>query len=194
MANEYATLDELKAFRRITDDVDDTELQTRLTRASRAIDKRCGRRFYADVSASARTYPVAGRLVQRRNGEVLIVDDISSLTDLAITRDGGQSVSLTGLSYGPDNALARGRAIETILISNSWWGWGDVSVTARWGWPSVPESISEATLLLANRRWFRKDSPEGIAGQGTDGPIRLSRFDPDVEDLVSDFVISGFGS
>lgn len=197
MANEYATLDELKALRRIdlSDTTDDAILQARLTRASRAIDDRCGRRFYADDTASERIFPVGGRLVQRRYGESLIVDDISSLTDLAVSSHNGETtVSLSDLRFEPDNALARGLPIQNLLRHNAWWGFGDVHVTARWGWPSVPDAVAEACLLLANRRYFRKDSPEGVAGQGTEGPIRLSRFDPDVEDLIESYVIAGFGA
>ena len=65
-------------------------------------------------------------------------------------------------------------------------------VTADWGWPAVPDAIVEATLLLANRRFMRKDSPEGIAGWAAEGPVRVSRFDPDIEDLVGPYVIPGF--
>jgi hypothetical protein len=66
-------------------------------------------------------------------------------------------------------------------------------ITARWGWPAVPDDIAQATLLLANRRFMRVDSPEGVAGWNDQGPVRVSRFDPDIEDLVGPYVLPGFG-
>lgn len=195
MANEYADLDELKSMRQIplSDTTDDTALTNRIERASRAIDDRTGRRFYLDSTATARVFPVMGRTVVRATGQLLLVDDIGSETDLMIYI-GGEYQDLSGISYSPDNAIVRGRPITGLLMTSNSWGTDDVQVYARWGWPSVPSAIVEATLLLANRRWFRKESPEGVAGRGSDGPIQVSRFDPDVEDLVAPFVIPGFGS
>lgn len=180
MANEYLDLAEFKELRRIADTTSDVVLQKRITRASRAIDDRTGRRFYLDAAATARTFDGLG--------SGLVVDDIGSLTDLAVTLS---SVAVTDYETWPRNALAKGRPLE--WLSHARFVNGVVAtVTARWGWPEVPESIKEATFLLANRRWFRKDSPEGVAGQGAEGAIRLSRFDPDVEDLIGTFVLDGF--
>lgn len=189
MANEYATLAELKEARKIPvdDTAEDTRLERALTRASRAIDTRCGRRFYADGSASARTYYATGRILWRSDaGEyVLLTDDISTATGLLL--DG-----VAATTTWPENAIARGRPIEAISLSSR--GTNSYSVTAKWGWPAVPDSIVEATLLLANRRFMRADSPEGVAGWASEGAVRVSRFDPDIEDLVEPFVIPGFGS
>lgn len=194
MANEYATLDELKSLRRITDTDDDTLLQNRLTRASRAIDDRCGRRFYADNTATARTYRVSDRVVVDDDGELLVVDDISSTTGLVVELgDGTTWTAFTDYFTEPDNAIVRGLAITGLRRDlNSWRLNRRARVTAAWGWPAVPEPIVEATLLLANRRFMRRDSPEGVAGWATDGAIRVSRFDPDIEDLVAPYVIPGF--
>lgn len=194
MANEYATLSELKALRQITDTNDDTLLQNRLTRASRAIDDRTGRRFYADGTASARTYRVADRVVRDDDGEVLLVDDIASTTGLIVELgDGTTWTAFTDYFTEPDNAIARGHAITGLRRDlASWCLARRARVTADWGWPDVPEAIAEATLLLANRRFMRRDSPEGVAGWSTDGPVRVSRFDPDIEDLVGPYVIPGF--
>lgn len=184
---QYALLSELKAMRRITDGEDDDALTAALIRASRAIERKTGRRFDSDSVASVRTFDPAGRVLNRSDGTyALLVDDIAAVDDIAVT-------GFSNLTYGPSNAIARGRPIETIS-SATWWGWSALSITARWGWPAVPDEIAQATLLLANRRFMRRDSPEGIAGSGQDGPIRVSRFDPDIEDLVEPFVIPGFGA
>lgn len=193
MANEYVTLTELKDIRQITDADSDTMLQKRITRASRAIDDRTGRRFYADGVASARIYRIAGRVVCDDDGSVLLVDDIASATGLIVeTGDGTVWSPITDHETEPENALALGRAITGIRRVLYGWPARRARVTADWGWPAVPDAIAEATLLLANRRFMRRDSPEGVAGWAQDGPVRVSRFDPDIEDLVSPYVLTGF--
>lgn len=180
MANEYLTLEEFKTLRRISDTTSDTELLTRITRASRAIDDRTGRRFYRDEEASQRTYDALGGGI--------VVDDFYTLTGFALTLDGE---AITDHETFPRNAIAKGRPIEWLSHARFVNG-ATALVTAKWGWASVPEPVREATFLLANRRWFRKDSAEGVAGQGAEGAIRLSRFDPDVEDLIGPYVLDGF--
>lgn len=191
----YATADELKSMLRITDTADDTALENALVRASRAIDKRCGRRFYTDGSASARTYRLADRVVRDADGELLVVDDIADTSGLVVEiGDGSAWTAVTSYWTEPDNALTRGEAITGLRRDLGCWSTcRRARVTADWGWPAVPDPIVEATLLLANRRFKRRDSPEGVAGWAQEGPIRVSRFDPDIEDLVSPYVIVGFG-
>jgi len=191
----YATAEELKRMLRITDTVDDTDIESALVRASRAIDKRCGRRFYADGVASARTYRLADRIVRDADGELLIVDDISDTTGLVVEiGDGSTWTAVTAYFTEPDNAITRGEAITALRRDLGCWRTSRrARITADWGWPAVPDPIVEATLLLANRRFKRRDSPEGVAGWAAEGPIRVSRFDPDIEDLVSPYVIVGFG-
>jgi hypothetical protein len=191
----YASLEELKDARRITDTVDDAALLTRLQRASRAIDKRCGRRFYADSSASARTYRTRGRVTRSDDGELLLVDDVSSTTGLVVeVGDGTSWTAVTDYFTEPDNAIVRGAAIEALRRDLGRWSTcRRARITAAWGWPAVPANISEATLLLANRRFMRRDSPEGVAGWSDQGPVRVSRFDPDIEDLVQDYLLPGVG-
>lgn len=193
MANEYITLSELKAIRQITDTDSDDMLRKRITRASRAIDDRTGRRFYADGSASARTYRIADRVVCDDDGAVLVVDDIASTTGLVVEiGDGTSWTPYTDFDHEPENAIVRGRAITGFRRIAAGWPARRARITADWGWPAVPDAIAEATLLLANRRFMRRDSPEGVSGWAQDGPVRVSRFDPDIEDLITPYVIPGF--
>jgi hypothetical protein len=196
MANEYATLTELKRARKIpaSDTADDAALMRALTRASRAIDKRTGRRFWLDAAASARTGAVRGRIVRGDDGELLLVDDIASIADLVVQLgDGATWTTVVDYFAEPDNALVDGHAITALRRDQGLWctsrRW---RITAVWGWPAVPDPIAEACVLLANRRFVRLSSPEGVAGWGTDGAIRVSRFDSDVEDLVTPYVLPGF--
>jgi hypothetical protein len=187
----YATLEELKAARRITGSADDAALIKVLVVASRQIDRKTGRRFYLDTSATARTYNIAGRVT--RDGR-LLVEDIGSTTGLAVAvgYDSSFSTVSSSVLYGPDNALAWGRPITQLYTAIGCWTDRQVRVTACWGWPEVPAEISQAALLLANRLYMRKDSPEGIAGSAEWGALRLSRWDPDVEALLAPFIIPGF--
>ncbi len=192
MANEYAELSELRSMRGITDGNTDQDgdLQRALTRASRAIDDRTGRRFFADDNTSARTYRTAGRLAADEGRWLLVVDDIADTSVTVELGDGTTWTAYTDYELDPENAVARGRAVTGLARAS--WPASRVRVTARWGWPAVPDPIVEATLLLANRRFMRRDSPEGVAGLAQEGPVRVSRFDPDIEDLVAPYVIPGF--
>ncbi|GIE46202.1 phage gp6-like head-tail connector protein [Actinoplanes lobatus] len=197
MANEYATLTELKAARKIplSDTADDAALTRALTRASRAIDDRTGRRFWRDGAATARTGALRGRIVRDDgDGELLLVDDIASIAGLVVELgDGTTWTTVADFFTEPDNALVDGRAITGLRRDRGLWRtsrrW---RITAVWGWPEVPEPIAEACVLLANRRFMRRESPEGVSGWSNEGPVRVSRFDPDIEDLVAPYVLSGF--
>lgn len=187
MANEYATLAELKAFLRITDTTDDVELQDKLTAASRRIDRDTGRRFWVDGSATARTY-------RAMHPELLLVDDISTTVGLIVEVGRGSTwtaVDSTGYDLLPENAIADGWAIETLQrVGACWPVWGStrVRVTAKWGWPAVPEPIKAACILLAGRTFRRKDSPEGVKGFSDLGVIRVSRYDADYDNNIGPYV------
>jgi hypothetical protein len=49
----------------------------------------------------------------------------------------------------------------------------------------VPANIRTATLMLAAREFRRRLSPEGVAGFGDFGAVRVSRIDPDIEALIT---------
>lgn len=190
MANEYATLAVLKKARGITGTEDDVALQSALTTASRAIDRKTGRRFWLDPIPTARVFGVTGRTTP---DGLLLVDDIGDTTALTVEIGAATAwTATTDYEYGPDNALADGQPVTEFTAGVGYWIGPRVRITARWGWPTVPDEIQHATLLLANRLYMRKDSPEGVAGSAEWGILRLSRWDPDVEALVSPFVLPGF--
>ncbi|MFD9368779.1 head-tail connector protein [Streptomyces sp. NPDC060020] len=197
MANEYADLGTLKRQLSLddTDDSRDALLEQALTAASRAIDKAVGRRFWLDGTAVQRVYRPQGRTVVEDDGTALLVDDIGSTSGLIVeTGSAGSWSTLTGWEALPDNALADGRPITGLLRSGSWGtGTNRVRITARFGWPAVPDEIVQATLIQANRLFKRKDSPEGVTGSAEWGVVRLSRRDPDVWNLIEPYVLPGFG-
>jgi hypothetical protein len=196
----YADLATLKAQINVetADTSRDVLLTGALSAASRSIDKECGRRFYLDDDPVARVYRPNRRLVLDDDGEWIVTDDIGDLAGLVIeTGTVGSWTVATGVETGPDNAIVRGRPVTALLRPAGVWGiyapTSRVRVTARWGWPAVPDEIVQATMILAARLYRRKDSPEGVTGSAEWGVVRLSRTDPDVYALIKDFAMPGFG-
>ncbi len=198
MANDYGDRATLKAKLGIEadDSSRDPLLDRALAAASRSIDKTCGRRFWLDPEAVQRTYRPQGRVVCEGDGELLLVDDIGDTTGLIVeTGSGASYTAVTGYETAPDNAIVDGQAVTGLLRVNGTWGTrtSRVRVTARFGWPSVPDDITEAALIQATRLYKRKDSPEGIIGSAEWGVRNLSRRDPDVWALIEPFILPGFG-
>lgn len=52
-------------------------------------------------------------------------------------------------------------------------------------------TVTLAVLMQASRLWKRRQSIDGVAAIGDFGPIRVSRLDPDVSELLT--VVWGFG-
>lgn len=206
-APAYVDLDLLKKRMKITDTDRDDLLTLHIQSASRDIDSACGRWFYLDDTATARKInPVAGRVDRRRDGELLLVDDIGDLTGFTVEAGDGTTfytVASTLYDTWPDNALAKREPIEGLLHIQRF-GWSGaaavfslvrqrIRVTARWGWPAIPAPIREAALIQAQRYYMRKDTPEGVAGSSEWGVIRMSNLDPDVRRLIGRYKIPGFG-
>lgn len=168
--------------------------------ASRYVDRRTGRRFYADRTASARTYRPQGRLVDDRDGQRFLVDDIATTTGLVVEIGASNTyTTVTSYEVGPENALARNEAITWLMfgvqgVTPTWplVSYSRVRITARWGWPAIPDDVEQATLLYAARLFRRKDSPEGVAGSTEWGAVRVSTRDPDVEQLLSPYILPSF--
>jgi hypothetical protein len=192
ITNGYCTLSELKSAARIADNVDDALLERAVEAASRRIDGECSRRFYVDTATSARTYAA------NRNA-FLFVDDISTTTGLVVKVDdqmsGSFSTTLTvNVDYQtePSNAVTQGEPITLLRALDTGFPVAEngrtlIEVTAKWGWPSVPHAIREATVLLASRQFKRLDSPLGVAGFGDLGAIVVRRIDPDVAAMVAPY-------
>jgi hypothetical protein len=196
----YASLDQLKGARKTTTTDRDDDMSQALLTAARRIDKTTGdRQFWLDKTVSARIFRMKGRVYSTDEGEWLIVDDIGSLSGLVVeVGDGTTWTAVTGYQTGPENALAKRQPINRLLRpvsswSGSWSGPNQARITARWGWPAVPDEIVRANLLQANRLYTRKDSPDGVLGNAEWGVTRVSSIDPDVRDLIADYCLAGMG-
>jgi hypothetical protein len=48
-----------------------------------------------------------------------------------------------------------------------------------------PADVQHGATLLAARLWRRRNSPEGVAAFGADGPVYVQRNDPDVAMMLA---------
>ena len=121
--------------------------------ASRTIDAWCKRQFGQSTVATARR-------VSGTENKVLYVDDISSDDGLVVQyRFGGtrrwETLASTNYELGPEGAVdshLEPRPYSFIELypdttDLSYWP-QSVRVTAKWGWPSVPEPIKACTAEL----------------------------------------------
>ena len=94
---------------------------------------------------------------------------------------------LDGLVWAYDKIRAVGDYLFPTVNAN-YGSQALVQLTAVFGWPSVPEPVTQATIIQASRIFKRYDSPLGVAGFGDLGAIRVSRFlDPDMAQLVEPY-------
>lgn len=187
----YVTLTTLKDALGITGATDDAFLNLAIDSAEQLIDDLCGRSFTQDGSATARTY--------RAQPYYAVVGDISTTTGLLVATDTAADGTFdtawatTDYQLEPLNNLAAGRPVTVMRAVGDYtfpvYGDGQVSleVTARWGWPSVPDPIKQVALMLSARYYSRKASPLGVIGVGDFGPVRISRYDSDVSSMLIDY-------
>ena len=195
----YATRNQVKAALRIGvgDTLDDDLIDNCVGAASRLIDGYCNRRFWQTGTAEARVF-------QAEDSFYCSIDDIAgtALTlktstqadgtfDLTWSRSDYQLEPLNGNLDGLTWSYDKIRAVGDYLFPTVNANYGEqalVQVTAVFGWPSVPEPITQATIIQASRIFKRYDSPLGVAGFGDLGAIRVSRFlDPDMAQLVEPY-------
>ena len=177
-APDYITTDELKAFVKISDELDDAELALIPPAVSRAIDQHCGRQFGLATAAAERWYRPRWSYFADRF--VVDVDDLMDLTGLP-----------AGMVPEPRNAAADGRPYTRLAYAV-----GavpddlEVPFTLRWGWTEVPAAVKVAARLQGSRLVTRRDSPYGIAGSPDSGTEMrlLARLDPDVSVMLAPYV------
>lgn len=192
MPQPYVDLPTLKAQLSITDTTRDTLLTQALNTACRLIDNNCNRRFFRDSAASQRVYNPRSRQFPTAEGVKLLVDDIADTTGMVVevgTVATGWS-PIVAYETGPDNALVQGLPITWLLRTYIPWCYYPlqrIRVTAIWGYPAVPDPVVQAALLQAARLFKRSDSPDGVRGVADWGLIRVSRVDPDVAALLSNY-------
>jgi hypothetical protein len=196
ITNGYATLTQIKNYMSISDATDNDLLEDLIESASRSIDRMANRRFYLDATASARLY--------RAYSDIFVyVDDIGTTSSLAVALDiNGNGTYTKTLTLNQDyildplTAASSGRPFTQLTMVSNTETWPifpgltqnglrpGVQVTARWGWPSVPDDINMACLILTADLYKRKDAPGGILGLGDLGVVRMSPIGRDVTAMV----------
>lgn len=184
----------------------DTTIASAVAAANAFVVRHCGRVFdkVAVGSETARVYGLTGRGAWRgiENAYSVAVHDIWDTTNLVVKTDAADDGTfsttwastdyqleplnqLDGESYTPYWRVraAEGRVFPTTNSRPA------VQVTAAWGWTAIPDEVKQAALIKAAALWMRKDSPQGVAGFGEFGVVRISsREDRDVADLLQPFV------
>jgi hypothetical protein len=194
--NGYATLTQIKNYMSISDNTDNDLLEDLIESASRSIDRIANRRFYLDATASARLY--------RAYSDIFVyVDDIGTTSSLSVALDiNGNGTYTKTLTLNQDyildplTASSLGRPFTQLTMVSNTETWPifpgltqnglrpGVQVTAKWGWPSVPDDINMACLILTADLYKRKDAPGGILGLGDLGVVRMSPIGRDVTAMV----------
>ena len=182
ISNGYITQQALKDYvgDGIQGDRDNDAIDNAVNAASRLIDQHCKRRFYADGSATARTYwPLDSRLC--------LVDDISTTTGLVVKVDRGddgtyeETVSSSDYQLMPLNGVVDGlsgwpytRIVlpGTVTYPSKTALRPPVQVTANWGWAAVPDAVEQACKIIAHQLFAMKDAAFGVSVFGADGFTR----------------------
>jgi hypothetical protein len=198
IANGYASLSQIKSALRIPagDATDDALLEMAVESASRLIDAYCGRNF---INAGTVT-----RYYNTENPYVVQIDDARSIAQVetSTSLDGVYDTTWTiGTAGGQGDAqpepindylggvvwpFTRIRAIGDYSFPTG--PENSIKVRAVFGWPNIPVTVTQATILQSLRIFSRLQSPLGVAGFGDMGIMRVSRgLDPDVVQLVEGY-------
>jgi hypothetical protein len=164
--------------------------------ASRLIDAYCGRNF---INAGTVT-----RYYNTENPYVVQIDDARSIAQVETSTglDGVYDTTWTiGTAGGQGDAqpepindylggvvwpFTRIRAIGDYTFPTG--PENSIKVRAVFGWPNIPVTVTQATILQSSRIFSRLQSPLGVAGFGDMGIMRVSRgLDPDVVQLVEGY-------
>jgi len=195
-AQEYASVQELSKTLNLTGTTyADQDLKLALGAAKTAINNRCGRVFTLGSSETRKYYKAVSSDYVRIddattvtsvvvNGQTLVQDTDYYLDPVAIT--------FTGPPYDVLRAMP-GTALPGYGPFGMSTSWGPVSVTGTFGWPTVPEPIKEATMIIGSKLLQRaRSAPFAILSFGDGGEAaRLTRSDPDVAMLLGPYTRSG---
>jgi hypothetical protein len=196
IANGYASLSQIKAALRIGagDATDDALLEMAVESASRLIDAYCGRNFLLGGTAT--------RYYNTDDPYVVQIDDARSISAVR-TSSSENGVFDISFNMTPRTGDIQAEPINDYVGGLVWpftrlRAIGDyvfpvdkentVEVTAVFGFPNIPVTVTQATILQSSRIFARLQSPLGVAGFGDMGIMRVGRsLDPDVSQLIEGY-------
>jgi len=178
----------------------DTRLEVAIQSASRQVDAFCGRRFWQDGSVVAREYFT-------EDTRCVYVDDISTSTGLIVKVDFDEDGTFEQtLTLGTDFLLMPRNAdkeypvrpwTELVGVSQgvNWFpattsGRPGVQVTAKFGWPAIPDDVAKACLIQATMLYKASDAAFGAVQLSIDAPaLRVGqRLNPLAAGLLERYV------
>jgi hypothetical protein len=198
ITNGYASLSEVKAAARITDNIDDSLLELAIESASRDLDAYTERVFYSTGATAVTRVYIPQDIYLVETDDIISVNTLKSDStgngtfDITWAATDFQLEPLNGRAGGIDTPATRIRAIGEYLWpvyeprnvnSNQ----ASVQVTGVFGFATVPIAIKQATILAALRAYKRYESPTGVLGFSDMGVVRIGRLDPDVQRLVDPY-------
>lgn len=194
ITNGYCTLAEIKSELEITDSNDDTYIEGVIEGVSRWIDGWTKRRFYAVTET---------RYYSPEYSSIIDVDDLLSVTTLKTDPNQDRTFSdtweTTDYDLLPLNEAANGwpyTYIETTLNGQYTFPLGTktVEIAGSFGFcalANVPSDVYRAAFLGTLRLIKRDDTPLGIAGSPTVGPVDVNipslTSDPDIIALIQQY-------
>jgi hypothetical protein len=199
ITNGYATLVQLKdeLSLKTTDTAVDARLERAINAASRQIDGDTGRRFWQDGSVVAREFYADSPTFAE-------VDDISTTTGLIVKVDSsGTGTYATTLTISTHVLLMPRNAAHRVPVwpytgivltpeAAAYFPVGgvrpSVQVTAKYGWPAVPDDITRACLIQATQLFKAGDAVFGGLSFGDGAYMRVrSAMNPMAEALLDPY-------
>ncbi len=192
IVNGYCTLAQIRSELgyQSAETGDDPKLELAVAAASRQIDGYCGQRFWQDGSVVDRVY-VTECLNEL---ELCDTDDgagISTTTGLVVKLDTDDSGTFeTTLTIDTDFYLEPRNAADRVPVwpyttvrltgANYWftrsaYARPTVQISAKFGWPAVPDDITKACLVQASQLFKAKDAVFGGVALGDAGATMFVR-------------------
>ena len=183
----YLKLEQLKEAVGEDSELHDEAYERAIEAASRQIDEFRGDQFWLDQTPTARLFRAEHPLILW-TGDFADTTGLTVATDLdgdgtyetVWATDDVSAEPLRRLNGRPfDRLIACGGRLFPCARPRP-----TVQVTARWGWPAIPEAVIQACQILAIDNFKSKDLTGGVAGLSDLGPIRIAAFNPQARALL----------
>ena len=164
---DYITAEELQNYMGISDE-DAAKYEVAMTDAVGSITEEiigyCHRDFNDAGAVSSRQYRA---ISHPEYGPMLITDDFHTTVGLVVG-----SLGVSSLTLEPLNGIVQGKTGWPYWrIIGSFTPGELVSVTAQWGWASIPKAVRQAAFIWGADTFQLKDQRLGIAGSDQFGSV-----------------------